>query len=66
MFVLPDGSDAAALKEAALGMLRAVAEGTLTTDEAAALMPIVDGARRTVETEDLEARIQALEASERR
>lgn len=48
---------------AALGAVtQAVADGTLTPDEGAALASILDAQRRGIETADLEARLIALEA----
>jgi hypothetical protein len=51
---------------AALGAVtQAVADGTLTPDEGAALASILDAQRRGIETADLEARLIALEAHAR-
>lgn len=50
----------------ALALLNAVADGALTPSEAEALTKIVEGYRRAVETAELEARIEKLEATHAR
>ena len=43
-------------------VLDAVAQGEITTNEAASLSSLIDGFRRALETQELEQRITALEA----
>ena len=62
-FDLPQIETAQDAVEAARFVLRAVAEGALTPSEADGVMKLVEGFRRAAETADLEARIEALEAS---
>jgi len=49
------------INQASLGLLRAVSEGRLAAEEAVAVTPLLEGARRALETEELEVRIAALE-----
>jgi hypothetical protein len=62
-FDLPEIETAQDAVEAARSVLRAVAQGALTPLEADGVMKLVEGYRRAAETADLEARIEALEAS---
>jgi hypothetical protein len=61
-FELPPVETAQDAAQAAQAVLRAVSEGDLTPTEGASVMGLVEGYRRAVETADLEARIEALEA----
>jgi hypothetical protein len=61
-FDLPPMKTANDASEAAQAVLRAVSEGDLTPLEAASVMGLVDGFRRTLELTEIEARIAALEA----
>lgn len=61
-FDLPPMKTANEASEAAQAVLRAVSEGDLTPLEAASVMGLVDGFRRTLELTEIEARIAALEA----
>ena len=61
-FDLPPMETARDAAKAAGAVLGAVAEGELTPGEGAALMALVEGFRRTLETTELEARLAALEA----
>ena len=60
-FDLPPMKTALDAAKAAGAVLGAVAEGELTPGEGAALMALVEGFRRTLETTELEARVAALE-----
>lgn len=62
-FDLPGIETAQDAMEAARAVVRAVADGALTPAEADGVMKLVEGYRRMAETADLEARIEALEAS---
>ena len=62
-FDLPSMKTAKDASEAAQAVLQAVSEGELTPLEAATVMALVEGYRKTLETTDLEARITALEAA---
>lgn len=52
---------AAGINQVSAAILRAVAEGELTPSEGNVLAGIVEARRRTIETEELERRIAALE-----
>lgn len=58
---LPDVSDARGVALAQAAVVAAVAGGELSTDEAAALSGLLEGRRKALETEELEARIRRLE-----
>lgn len=60
---LPDVSTMRGVSAAQAAILRAVAEGALLPTEAQTLAGIVEARRKAIETEDLEARISALEQS---
>ena len=62
-FDLPPMETARDAAKAAGAVLGAVAEGELTPGEGAALMALVEGFRRTLETTELEARLAALEGA---
>jgi hypothetical protein len=62
-FDLPPMETARDAAKAAGAVLGAVAEGELTPGEGAALMALVEGFRRTLETSELEARVAALEGA---
>lgn len=61
-FDLPPMKSARDAAEAALAVVRSVSEGELTPLEGAAVMTLVEGVRKTLETTELEARMQKLEA----
>jgi hypothetical protein len=63
-FDLPQIEKAQDGAEAAQAILQAVSTGELTPTEGASVMGLVEGYRRAVETADLEARIEALEAKQ--
>ena len=58
---LPDTSSADGVAQAQAAILQAVAIGDLLPGEAATLAGIVEARRKAVETQELEARISALE-----
>lgn len=58
---LPEILTAADVLKAHAIVVAAVASGEITVDEGQALALLVDGARRAIETTDLERRVQALE-----
>lgn len=61
-FDLPPMKTAQDAAEAAQAVLRAVSDGDLTPMEAASVMTLVEGYRKTLETSELDARISALES----
>ncbi|KAA9010712.1 hypothetical protein F3S47_02655 [Histidinibacterium aquaticum] len=63
-FDLPPMTNAQEASEAASAVLRAVSEGELTPVEAASVMALVEGYRKTLELTELERRIAALEGSQ--
>lgn len=63
-FDLPPIEKAQDAAEAAQAILQAVSTSELTPTEGASVMGLVEGYRRAVETADLEARIEALEAKQ--
>ncbi len=60
-FAMPHMTSARDAAEAAAAVLKAVAEGNLTSGEGAQVMGLVDSYRRTLEVTELEARVAALE-----
>lgn len=60
---LPDTATAEGVNAAQQAILQAVAEGDLLPGEAVALTGIVEARRRAMETQELEQRITALEAT---
>jgi hypothetical protein len=60
-FDLPDLKAAADLPQAVASVTRSIAEGTLTPDEGAAVVTVLEAQRRAIETAELEARIRILE-----
>ncbi|WP_300319423.1 DUF5681 domain-containing protein [Accumulibacter sp.] len=61
---LPDTSSADGVAKAQAAILQAVAAGDILPGEAATLAGIVEARRKAVETQELEARISALEVKE--
>ena len=61
---MPRVESAAGLVQAMAAVADAVAAGTLTPDEGAAVGAVLDMQRRAVETADLAARVEALEAKD--
>lgn len=64
-FKLPPVATAAQLAEAQAKVLEAVSCGQLTTDEAGTVVNLMENRRRVLETQELEARLQALEQRQR-
>lgn len=60
-FDLPSLTNSGDVRAAALALLQSVAEGELTAEEAAAVSPVIETARRAIETDELEARLALLE-----
>jgi hypothetical protein len=60
-FTLPQMEGPSDLVKAFGGILRAVADGELTPDEASTVAGIFDAKRRAIETTDIEARLAAIE-----
>ena len=62
-FDLPDGLESARdVRKAANSILQAVAEGSLAPEDAQRAAGVLESARKSVETEDLERRIEEIEA----
>ncbi|MBL4768233.1 MAG: hypothetical protein JKY94_11040 [Rhodobacteraceae bacterium] len=61
-FDLPDINTASDAAVAARAILKAVADGDVTPQEAVSIMAVVEQFRRTLETTELEGRIAKLEA----
>jgi hypothetical protein len=62
-FDLPPIRTAADLAEAQEAIAQQVAEGTLTPGEGVQVAALIEARRKTIESQDLEARIAALEAA---
>ena len=60
--ISPAVTDAAGVLEALAKITEATASGTITPDEGQALAGLLEAQRRAIETQELEARIAALEA----
>jgi hypothetical protein len=60
-FPLPDDVSGAGIAEAFASVLRAVADGEITPEEAAAVGGLLEARRRAIETAEVEVRIKALE-----
>ena len=60
---LPDTGSADGVAQAQAAILQAVAAGDILPGEAATLAGIVEARRKAVETQELEARISALEVA---
>ncbi len=61
-FTMPDGlGTAAEIAKAANALLQGVAQGQISPEDAQRVVPLIDLARRAVETQDLEQRIAELE-----
>lgn len=61
-FTLPEVKTCGAVADALAAVLKAMAEGTLTADEASAVAAVIETQRRALETEQLEVRMTAIEA----
>lgn len=62
-FDLPTMINSGDVRAAALAVLQAVSEGSISPDEGAAVVPIIETARRSIETDELGTRLEALEAA---
>jgi hypothetical protein len=60
-FEVPDVLDAAGLAQAFDNLVRAMAGGEITPDEAATAATVLEGRRRSLETEQLEERLREVE-----
>ncbi len=60
-FTLPEMTDTGDLRAAALAILGAVAAGELSPEEGATISPLIEAARKAVETDELGRRLDALE-----
>lgn len=60
-FDLPEMSNAGDVRSASLALVRAVADGDLTPDEAGSVAPLIEAARKAIETDELERRIEVME-----
>jgi hypothetical protein len=60
-FVMPSISTAADVTKALAAVAKLMAAGDLTPEEASSVVAVIEGARKAIETEDLERRIVALE-----
>jgi hypothetical protein len=58
---LPPVSDASGIAQAQAEVVRAASQGELLLDEATALSGLLEGRRKALETQELEARIRRLE-----
>jgi len=67
-FEMPASLDAGGIAEAFAAILRSMAEGELTPEEATAVAGVLEMRRKAIETAEIEARVAALEdvARERR
>ena len=63
LFDLPEMLTPADLPAAVTSVTRAVADGTLTPDEGASVVSLLEAGRRAFETADHEQRLKALEAA---
>ncbi len=61
IFKAPDMATASDASKTLAGLIRAVAEGELTPSQGAAVAGLVETFRRTLETEELEFRVERLE-----
>ena len=62
-FALPSVEGVKDIPEAGAAILRAVADGTLSPDEASAIMGVVSAYRQSVEASEIVARLEKLEAA---
>lgn len=62
-FDLPTMTNSGDVRAAALAVLQAVSEGNISPEEGGAVVPIIEIARRSIETDELNTRLEALEAA---
>ena len=60
-FTLPELTNSGDVRAAALSLLRSVAVGDVTPEEAAAVAPLIEGVRKAMEVDELSGRLDALE-----
>jgi hypothetical protein len=60
---LPDVSTPSGVTTALAAVVKAMADGMISTDEAAAVAGVIEMQRRAIETEQIEARLLAIEES---
>jgi hypothetical protein len=63
LFALPDVSTPSGVTTALAAVVKAMADGMISTDEAAAVAGVIEMQRRAIETEQIEARLLAIEES---
>lgn len=60
-FDLPTLTNSGDVRAAALAVLQAVADGGISPEEGSAVVPLIEAARKSIETDELGARLDALE-----
>ncbi len=60
-FDMPELTNSGDVRAAALCLLRSVAEGDVTPEEASATAPLIEAVRKAIETDEISTRIDALE-----
>ncbi len=60
-FTLPKMTNTGDLRATALAILGAVSEGDISPEEGATISPLIEAARKAVETDELARRLEALE-----
>lgn len=60
-FDLPTLTNSGDVRAAALAVLQAVADGSISPEEGAQVTPLIECARRSIETDELGARLEAIE-----
>ncbi|TPK42632.1 MULTISPECIES: DUF5681 domain-containing protein [unclassified Mesorhizobium] len=60
-FTLPEMANSGDVRGAALAVLQAVAEGLMSPEEGGAVVPLIEAARRAIETDELGGRLDVLE-----
>lgn len=60
-FDLPELANSGDVRNASLAVLQAVADGVISPEEGGAIVPLIEAARRSIETDELGNRLAALE-----
>ena len=60
-FTLPKMTNTGDLRAAALAILGAVSEGSISPEEGATVVPLIEAVRKAMETDELSRRVDALE-----
>lgn len=60
-FALPDLTNSGDVRAAAMSVLQAVSEGRISPEEGSAITPLIEAVRRSIETDELGRRLEALE-----